>query len=299
MRQLLVRASVLGAVGGLLWCPPTPETVYDEAYGPHIHIYNSRMEDQENQEVPTTRVLESVDYCTVCTMPYELCAFAPKPARCKAQLEKVNPELYAQMYEDEGVDKLADGVAQVEIKDGQAVQDGNNNNNKKKQAAKDADPEVVLKLVERSKKKRIVEVTGLQLYQVDMKKAAKIFASRFACGASVVKSTVAAATGGVDDTIVVQGDFQDEIRDVIIKNWAMINENNIKLVVAKPKKSAQEIAAAAAALAAIPPPQPSERAQSDGPAATAIPAGPKGAKGGKPAKAGKPAKPAKKAPTKK
>ena len=48
---------------------------------------------------------------------------------------------------------------------------------------------------------------------VDLKKAAKMFANRFACGSSVAKNNQN------QDEIVVQGDFSDELLDLILANW--------------------------------------------------------------------------------
>jgi density-regulated protein DRP1 len=49
-----------------------------------------------------------------------------------------------------------------------------------------------------------------------LKKAAKLFATKFACGASVTKSPA-----GIDE-IVVQGDVQDEIYDLILDTWKQV-----------------------------------------------------------------------------
>lgn len=86
---------------------------------------------------------------------------------------------------------------------------------------------------------------------VDLKKAAKMFANRFACGSSVAKNNQN------QDEIVVQGDFSDEIHDLILANWpnvgfflsmhawsklifdiihAKVPEDNIDLVEEKKKK---------------------------------------------------------------
>ena len=59
---------------------------------------------------------------------------------------------------------------------------------------------------------------------VDLKKAAKQFANRFACGSSVTKS----AEG--TDEIVVQGDVQDELVDYILDNFSQVSEDLIELI---------------------------------------------------------------------
>jgi density-regulated protein DRP1 len=57
-----------------------------------------------------------------------------------------------------------------------------------------------------------------------LKKAAKQFASKFACGSSVTKS----AEG--TDEIVVQGDVQDELEDYILQNYPQIPGDLIDLI---------------------------------------------------------------------
>jgi Translation initiation factor SUI1 len=50
-----------------------------------------------------------------------------------------------------------------------------------------------------------------------LKKAAKMFANRFACGSSVAKNNQN------QDEIVVQGDFSDELLDLILANWPHVS----------------------------------------------------------------------------
>lgn len=52
---------------------------------------------------------------------------------------------------------------------------------------------------------------------IDLKKAAKSFASKFACGSSVVKNNQ-----GMDE-IVVQGDVSDDLYDYILETWPNVS----------------------------------------------------------------------------
>lgn len=61
-------------------------------------------------------------------------------------------------------------------------------------------------------------VMGLTTFDIDLKDAAKFFASRFACGSSVT---------GVDE-IVIQGDVKDDLFDVITEKWPDIDEDFIE-----------------------------------------------------------------------
>lgn len=59
--------------------------------------------------------------------------------------------------------------------------------------------------MERNKRKFVTSVYGLDAFGVDNKKAAKLFANKFATGASLSKN----AQG--DDEILIQGDVSYEV----------------------------------------------------------------------------------------
>lgn len=52
---------------------------------------------------------------------------------------------------------------------------------------------------------------------IDLKVASKFFGQKFACGASI--------TG--DDEIVIQGDFKDDLFDLIPEKWPQVDEDFI------------------------------------------------------------------------
>ena len=62
-----------------------------------------------------------------------------------------------------------------------------------------------------------------------MKKAAKQFAGKFACGCSVSK-----AASGIDE-IIIQGDFVDDVYDLIRSTWPAIPEDDITIGETKKK----------------------------------------------------------------
>jgi density-regulated protein DRP1 len=64
----------------------------------------------------------------------------------------------------------------------------------------------------------VAVVTGLSTYDIDLKDAAKFFASKFACGSSV--------TGA--DEIVIQGDVKDDMFDLLTEKWPEIDEDSIE-----------------------------------------------------------------------
>lgn len=91
---------------------------------------------------------------------------------------------------------------------------------------------VLIKRVERNKRKYVTAVSGLEAHGLDLKKVAKDFGKRFATGSSVTKT----ASGG--EEIVVQGDVSDEIYDWITETYEDIPEENIDCIEDKKKKSA-------------------------------------------------------------
>jgi density-regulated protein DRP1 len=72
---------------------------------------------------------------------------------------------------------------------------------------------VQLKRQDRSKRKHVTVVVNLQAHDIELKKAAKLFANKFACGSSVVKNPQ-----GLEE-IVIQGDVSDQLLDFIPATW--------------------------------------------------------------------------------
>ena len=64
---------------------------------------------------------------------------------------------------------------------------------------------VIIKRSERNKRKFVTGVHGLESFGVDLKKAAKLFANKFATGASLHKNPQG------EDEIIIQGDVSDEV----------------------------------------------------------------------------------------
>ncbi|KAI7817683.1 translation initiation factor SUI1 [Gamsiella multidivaricata] len=139
-----------------------------------------------------------VPYCGFCSLPPEYCEFGPTLEKCKEWLSKNDKVLYAILY-----NTLDDQLA--------------------------AQSKVLIKRIERTKRKCVTSVFGLENFDVDLKKAAKLFANKFACGSSVTKNNQG------NDEIVVQGDVSDEIFDLILEHWPVIPEDNIDLIEDKKK----------------------------------------------------------------
>jgi len=73
----------------------------------------------------------------------------------------------------------------------------------------------------------------LDAFGIDLKKAAKQFASKFATGASVTKNTQG------QDEVVVQGDVSDDVLEMIEQGVGVLKgipEDNVEIVEDKKKK---------------------------------------------------------------
>lgn len=91
---------------------------------------------------------------------------------------------------------------------------------------------VLIKRIERNKRKYVTAVQGLEAFGLDIKKVAKDFGKKFATGSSVTK-----IPGGGEE-ITVQGDLSDDIFDYVTETYPDIPEDNVECVEDKKKKAA-------------------------------------------------------------
>lgn len=190
---------------------------------------------------------KSVLYCGVCSFPPEYCEFGASLKRCKQWLEDNNSELFEKLY---SADSLVNATSTLSIEKQEKI----SKELEKKQAKEEAKLErelqmklaskVTIKRIERNKRKHVIEISGLEVFNIDMKKLAKTFASKFATGASVTKNAEK------KEEIVVQGDVSDEAKAYIEKLLEEKGLNEVKVEQIDDKKSKKKAAAAAAAAAA-------------------------------------------------
>jgi len=105
-----------------------------------------------------------------------------------------------------------------------------------REAQRKASSRIILKRVERAKRKHFIVVSGLEAFGLDLKKVAKDFGKKFACGSSVTKS----AAGS--DEIVVQGDLSDDILEYLELKYPDVPFDNIDQVEDKKKKKGESAA---------------------------------------------------------
>lgn len=182
--------------------------------------------------------MTSIVYCDICTFPPEYCEFGGAAKRCKEWLEKEHEELYEKLY---GVDSLDKKTSSLSLEKQEEI----DRKIKKDQAKEEAKAErehqkklsskVIIKRIERSKRKHVVAVAGLEVFGIDLKKIAKTLASKFATGASVTK------TPEGKDEIIIQGDVADEVEEYVTEllEEKGLDEIKVEQVDDKPKKKKQ------------------------------------------------------------
>ena len=89
---------------------------------------------------------------------------------------------------------------------------------------------VLIKRVERNKRKYVTVISGLEEHNLDLKKIAKELGKKFATGSSVTKT----ASGG--EEITVQGDVSHDVYDWLTDKYDEIPEENIDCIDDKKKK---------------------------------------------------------------
>ncbi|KAJ1833794.1 Translation machinery-associated protein 22 [Coemansia sp. RSA 2711] len=177
----------------------------------------------------------TVLYCAVCSLPPEYCEFSPSRKKCEQWLQGAHPGEHERLYGDQAIaqkmamtslseEKEAKEAAKME-KAEQKSEARMARDMEKKKASK-----VVIKRIERSKRKSVTTVFGLDVFGIDLKSTAKMFASHFACGGSVAKNPQ-----GLDE-IVVQGDFTHEIQDIILAKFPKVPRENVEIGAEEKKK---------------------------------------------------------------
>ncbi|KAI4706244.1 Translation machinery-associated protein 22 [Alternaria sp. Ai002NY15] len=96
-----------------------------------------------------------------------------------------------------------------------------------------ASSKILIKRIERNKRKYVTAVQGLEAFGLDIKKVAKDFGKKFATGSSVTK-----IPGGGEE-ITVQGDLSEDILEFLVDKYDEVPEDNCELIEDKKKKKAE------------------------------------------------------------
>jgi len=160
------------------------------------------------QPIPPVQVL----YCAVCTFPVEYCEFGSRFTKCKEWLKGEYFDLYNRYYSEEALQAKIGTLsleAQAKLEQDTAKKEAKADAKAEAVAKKKKASTVTIKRIQRNKNKYVTAVHGLEAFDVDLKKASKFFATKFACGSSVTKNLQ-----GLDE-IVVQGDVSGDIVEMI------------------------------------------------------------------------------------
>ncbi|KIJ69676.1 hypothetical protein HYDPIDRAFT_60017, partial [Hydnomerulius pinastri MD-312] len=192
----------------------------------------SSSDQQEPQAVQPVQVL----YCQICTFPPEYCEFGSSLTRCKEWLNEAHPKLYEKYYSDEALQSKLGTLsleAQAKLEKDTAKKEAKAEAKADAALKKKMASQVQIKRIERNKRKHVTAIFGLEAFDIDLKKAAKFLAQKFATGASVTKN----AQG--QDEIVVQGDVSDEVLELIESNAGVfkgVPAANVEVIEEKKKK---------------------------------------------------------------
>lgn len=207
---------------------------------------------------------KQITYCGVCTWPLEFCEFGISLPRCQSWLASKHPELFSTVYPntpnpesvsasapsaDELASKLELATLSSDPKEAKIQAEllkkqAKHQLKQEKELTKKQNSKIIIKRIERNKRKHIISISGLEVFQIEPKKLAKTFASKFATGASVVKNAEKL------DEVVVQGDVSDEAKEYIeklLKEQEGLENVKVEQVDDKKIKKKQEAAAEAAA----------------------------------------------------
>ncbi|XP_074061596.1 density-regulated protein isoform X1 [Macrotis lagotis] len=165
-------------------------------------------------------------YCGVCSLPTEYCEYMPDVAKCRQWLEKNFPNEFAKLsvvafLNLENSPKQDPGIGEGQGTSGEEEEKKKQKRGGRgqiKQKKKTVPQKVTIAKIPRAKKKYVTRVCGLATFEIDLKEAQRFFAQKFSCGASV--------TG--EDEIIIQGDFTDDIIDVIQEKWPEVDDDSIE-----------------------------------------------------------------------
>ncbi|KAI9776588.1 MAG: Translation machinery-associated protein 22 [Geoglossum umbratile] len=182
---------------------------------------------------PAESQARNVIYCGVCTLPPEYCEFGGTVKKCEEWLRANHADMHTRIYSEEA---LAAPLTALSLSAQKRAEKDSQKKQAKAEAAearlheKKKSAKVLIKRVERSKRKYVTAVSGLEAHGLELKKVAKELGKKFATGSSVTK----VASGG--EEIVVQGDLSDEIYDWITGTYEDVPEDNIECIEDKKKK---------------------------------------------------------------
>ncbi|KAF5377343.1 hypothetical protein D9757_008026 [Collybiopsis confluens] len=173
----------------------------------------------------------------VCTFPVEYCEFGSSLTRCKEWLHETDRDAFSRYYSEEALQAKIGTLsleAQSKLEQDTAKKEAKAEAKADAALKKKMSSQITIRRIERNKRKHVTAIHGLEAFGIDLKKAAKQFASKFATGASVTKNPQ-----GLEE-IVVQGDVSDEVVEMIEAEAGILKGipvDNVEIVEEKKKKA--------------------------------------------------------------
>merc|ERR1712224_793120 len=160
-----------------------------------------------HNEHPPMEEAVIVEYCPIDGLPPDFCIYGPSWQKsqpwCLKNYPQYYPDLAGSVSLTEAQKKADEATEKSKVKE---LPGG-----KKK---REASPSVQIKKLSRGGRKCVTSVCGLEGFGAKNDAAAKLFKKKFSCGASVVKGE-----NGQPDTVDIQGDFEEEVIDLIVKEF--------------------------------------------------------------------------------
>ncbi|KAJ5915267.1 Translation machinery-associated protein 22 [Penicillium verhagenii] len=173
-------------------------------------------------------------YCGVCTLPPEYCSFGGTAKKCEEWLKDEEPELWNQLHSEDALNAnlsaLSVSAQEREAKDAKK-KEAKAAQNEARDVERKAASKVIIKRVERNKRKYVTVISGLEVFGLENKKLAKELGKKFATGSSMTRSPA-----GTEE-ITVQGDVSEDVEDWLLEVYgSKVPGANIELVEDKKKK---------------------------------------------------------------
>ncbi|KAJ5937001.1 Translation machinery-associated protein 22 [Penicillium verhagenii] len=170
----------------------------------------------------------------VCTLPPEYCSFGGTAKKCEEWLKDEEPELWNQLHSEDALNAnlsaLSVSAQEREAKDAKK-KEAKAAQNEARDVERKAASKVIIKRVERNKRKYVTVISGLEVFGLENKKLAKELGKKFATGSSMTRSPA-----GTEE-ITVQGDVSEDVEDWLLEVYgSKVPGANIELVEDKKKK---------------------------------------------------------------
>jgi len=136
------------------------------------------MAETATEPPPTTLPARQVVYCGICSLPPEYCEFGGTTKKCEEWLKAKHPSLHSKIYSADAAALAASlttlSVSAQERADKDAAKKAAKAEAlESREASKRATSKIVIKRVERNKRKFVTTVHGIEAFGLDLKKDGK------------------------------------------------------------------------------------------------------------------------------